>query len=112
MGIAELIATLEAATGPDRELDAEIAMQNVSLLRDLPRTEAGGWTHPEWGKIAPASEYTASLDAALTLIPQDYGWCVSGGYNWQHGHAEVGKHKALGATPALALCIAAMKARA
>ena len=68
MTIDELIRRLEAATGPDRSLDADIVMTAVyPATRDMPRSEYGGWIHPTLGLIAPASEYTDSIDAALTL---------------------------------------------
>ena len=61
--------------------------------------------------------YTTSIDAALTLVPE--GWVVSHAY-WgrdksafcltkEVGIYTEGQHAA--ATPALALCIAALKAR-
>jgi hypothetical protein len=55
----DLIARLEAATGPDRELDAVIALA-VGL--DIGRSRA----HSQDSRV-PA--YTASIGAALTLVP-------------------------------------------
>lgn len=69
----DLIERLEKATGPDRELDAEIWMTLNPSWRDYPRTEAGGWITP-LAMSAPASPYTDSIDAALTLMPK--GWLV------------------------------------
>lgn len=94
---ADLIARLEAATGPDRELDHTIDM-----------TITGEWTY-----YAP--EYTRSIDAALTLLPDNTGlilYCILGKkpsvstqrYEWDD-HVSA-------ATVPLALCIAALKARA
>lgn len=54
----ELIARLEAATGPDRELDRAI----VDAVRGKPKP---GFQH---GRI---ERFTASIDAALTLAK---GW--------------------------------------
>ena len=62
----DLIARLIAGPG-SRELDAEIALIVCPFLADMPRTEIGGWQHPEFGRIAPPSEYTTSIDAALTF---------------------------------------------
>jgi hypothetical protein len=56
---SELIAALEKATGPDRELDAAIFWSQV----------------PDGVEVAMASPipaYTASIDAALTLVPEGY----------------------------------------
>jgi hypothetical protein len=53
---ADLSCRVEAATGPDRELDA--------LINDI----AG--RHP----TMPA--YTASLDAAITLVPEGWHWAL------------------------------------
>lgn len=95
----ELIERLEKATGPDRELDIAICA-------------ALGKTRLDPGfQTAPA--YTDSLDAALTLVPEGLGWIISrhdnGGAYW----AEVGDEpwQYTGATPAIALCIPALKAR-
>lgn len=64
-----LIARVEAATGPDRELDAEIA-----LATGWERGEAGAfWREPGtrlWSGYYPNP--TASLDAAVSLVLE--GW--------------------------------------
>lgn len=104
----DLIARLEKATGPDRDLDHAI---DTALL--------GEWTY-----YAP--EYTASIDAALTLVPNGYRWLVrkhDGSKTWAGGKGaksfanvyadehESPMYEAWTQTPALALCIAALKAR-
>lgn len=73
----ELIAALESATGPSREMDAWVAIvakappEGSWLLFGLadPATFAIG-THQYWD----CPRYTASIDAALTLVPE--GWAV------------------------------------
>ena len=125
----ELIARLEAATGPCRELDAAIAL-------------AKGWIQygPNW--FTPPNltvkhhkselpRYTASIDAALTLVPANALWGVkalwdqgpdaNGGPKAYRGSVDVyevrdglfwkDNHLSLAPTPALAICIAALKAR-
>ena len=123
----DLIAKLEAATGPSRELDYEIAL-------------AVGWSRNPYGRGWLAANgdlcdappcLTASIDAALTLVPE--GWhieCLStpdkgtsvrnpsrkaacdmgpdldNDEGWEIGR-KVGNH----AEAALAVCIAALKAR-
>jgi hypothetical protein len=124
----------EAATGPDWKLDGLIA-DELSDWENL----GGHWEqHKVSGErrrtsYPPAPLYTASIDAAMTLVPE--GWAVGslewwpmrsrgagitlletgsiGGADW-HGydalfHADA---RARAATPALALCAAALRARA
>lgn len=65
--------------------------------------------------LAPA--YTTSLDAALTLVPDGMGWGVkkqqNGHFAWCDGDIAQAGNVAVryGVTPAIALCIAALKAR-
>jgi hypothetical protein len=82
----------EQAAGPDRELDFAIA--------------AGvGW--PDSPNLHQhARRYTESLDAAVTLVPQGCGWMIMG------NAAKVGRLPSRGATSPLALCAAALRARA
>ena len=94
--MTELITRLEALTGPDREVDLHM-MRYVENIG---------------GDPAKALHYTASLDAAMTLVPEGCDkWAVSG-----RNAATVGKDRqpirwSYAATPAIALCIAALKAR-
>ena len=100
--LTQLIADLEAAPEGSRELDERIA-------RAL---DIGGTIIPEW---------STSLDAALTLVPE--GWFVDGDQThqyvdgqWQwglyHQDEELAVHGWCKPSPALALCIAALYARA
>ena len=120
---------VEAAQGPSRELDAEIAFSVGWTIAH------GQWWTPEQAASArkrggallntgePVPDqprYTANIDAALTLVPS--GWMVelwlaqpTETQQW-HANANVyyERRKASrgeGATPALALCIAALRAR-
>jgi hypothetical protein len=106
----ELIAALQKATGPAYVLDLAIAAQ---VLPDC-------WV----SKVTPKN-YTASIDAALTLVPEpdDSFWQVlTCGERRGYFQASVvtDAMAATGAklswhsarTPAIALCIAAVKARA
>jgi hypothetical protein len=102
----ELIARLEAATGPDRQLDVDIFVEVA-------------WTGQGDERTPPA--YTSSIDAALTLVPEGFdhrSGSFDGGksfnavvttpelsvWNW-----DIGCDKA--PTQAISLCIAALKAR-
>jgi hypothetical protein len=111
---AELIAALESATGPSRELDAGIAKsvgwRNIRVnwwppeeVAKARRKKASLWSCDR-GPL-PLPDYTASIDAALLLVPADHGWMVMG------TAAKCGAYAANGATPAIALCIAALKVR-
>ena len=124
--MTDLIARIESADGPDRELDAEIFIaachptwriqtecklfpEQVQTGR-IQKPDGCGWRN------APA--YTASIDAALTLAPE--GWHMS-------VHTTVGallqgsaavrdrdggpSFASAASTPALALAAAALKAR-
>jgi hypothetical protein len=120
---AELIAALEAATEPSRELDAEIAgaawgartewkQANYTMNIDV----VVNWVapHPYAGMREPCPHYTASIDAALTLVPKWWAWgfCVNetgpGG-----AYCDMGEHRfaATHLIPAIAICTASLKAR-
>ena len=117
----ELIAALEAATGPATELDAEIIYLFIDPIRyDLERDD-GDYTYVVDGQVFAVPKFTASIDAALTLVPG--GWMVE---LWLAQPTETQRWdsnvvvyyersravRAEGKTPAIALCIAALKARA
>ena len=107
----DIIKRLENVTGPDRELDEAIHI----LITGKPTKyscEHCGTT----GMWFPQS-YTVSIDAALTLVPQGMvaGVTTEGRaivtmpHNyWENDFA--GGFCETGATPAIALCIAALKA--
>lgn len=131
----ELIKKLEAATEGSRELDADIAFAVGWTYEKRGRDRKPWWRKPEaerdsdtassrfWSQY-PKEEFTTSIDAALTLVPE--GWRVA--YLWEAVKpedrpwwgAQLSRDKpyktmspVLGKeTPALALCIAALKARA
>lgn len=100
----------ETATGPDRELDA-------AIQRALGSGSTEHWFADflgNWVTDDHAPTYTASLDAAMTLAGSDAGFWLAKGRKWAAGY---GDEFALGdggeaATPALALCAAALRARA
>lgn len=124
----DLIARLEAADGPSNELNGEIWW---AVFRK--EAEAAFWRGalgvphrlgdvmpPGLGRtavIATAPRFTASLDAALTLVPRGSLWGVCFNAIGALPRAQVAASEtafadeAVGATAALALCIAALKAR-
>lgn len=126
MDIAELIAELEKAPRPSRELDVGIAVAvraihesagpycGASISGGEVILEYRGITHRGIYDLGQIPHYTSSVDSALTLVPE--GWWVhraeerTGHWEWTLTDSE---EHALGdaATPALALCIAALRAR-
>ena len=122
-----LIERLEKATGSDRELDnfivAAIGWKRI-------QTGSAAWPHFVWrtpdGAQFPddgtrVPNYTGSIDAASTLVPNGLTW--NAGITDEHfGGPIVATAQVLtreftpkgwrsrGATPAIALCIAALSA--
>ena len=101
-------------SGPDREVDWQIA-------------ESLGWTRRQVGQVmayyapndaimkAGPPKWTASIDAAMTLVPEGWGFKLR---RWAAGRACAGVYPPEGAddwreaaTPVLALCAAALLAR-
>ena len=131
---ADLIAALEKAEGPSRELDGDIAemcgvvpaeLEAMGVKRSIARRGRGSWYGAE-GAFWHAPAYTASLDAALTLVPNGWVFTLSTDDNASFPNAAAHARcanvpwasayvnrvsDAHAATPAIALCIAALKAR-
>lgn len=106
--MTDLITALESAKEGSTALDFEI-QQFIEGWRNI----GGGYREWPDGRrerydyIRPAPAFTTSLDAALTLVDGDR-WTVYSG----PARAVVGfRDGANGATPALALCIACLRAR-
>src|SRR5690606_489525 len=115
-GRMTLIERIEAATRPDRELDAEIAV--AKGWRKLP--EANWFTPPNLTVLHHKSDlpdFTASIDAALTLVPE--GWFTffvaqdrhSGSWVWHLWGGYGVTRRSRSPEAALAICAAALKAR-
>lgn len=118
----DIIARLEAASGPDRELNEAIAVlvEPGMFCRDehgrLRKNIHGTILSPEWTLWGPPA-YTASIDAALKLVPEGWKWRYSPTRHvphavdvmpaWDRG----GYQAEVDSNPAIALCIAALKAR-
>jgi hypothetical protein len=136
--LLKLAERCEAASGPDRRLDAEIGAAVRAMPMNDPDAWISGWPHPFIaapqfkGSIAApnnaggivchweARDYTASIDAAMTLIAADVFFHVSrfspecDGRGQAHVYPNRGigdDYEAEAATPALALCAAALRAR-
>lgn len=135
--LEHLIAALEAAKGPSRQLDAHVAanIEGIGQGRGFEARKTGRWRwhgpgplRSPWAKAPP---YTGSIDAARTLLPSIRGnprfhvyyeqrACPEGAHHWRIvsvGGFEPAFDVRGGTTPyedptgALALCIAALKAR-
>lgn len=106
MMLLELAERCEQATGPDYGLSQEI----FAALGLVPNRADIGY---------PGYHYTGSLDAAMTLVPE--GWGIGHLDYWPHGEGmrsgvtlDNGIKQfppSVGATPALALCAAALRAQ-
>ena len=113
MNLIELAERCEQATGPDRELDA-------AIQRALGDGSGEHWFTDCFGNHvtdAIAPQVTASLDAAMTLAG-DWGFDVRravGGVGivevYPEGFCQP-SHRGRAQSPALALCAAALRARA
>jgi hypothetical protein len=107
--LLELAERCEKASGPNRGLDWMIQ------LRDGPNGVGAYGPHPH---------FTASIDAAMALVPGDAFWRLGhdgDGADPSEFRADVivprlggadPRGRAIGSTPALALCAAALRARA
>ena len=100
-----LLARVLEGTGPDRELDRALAMALT------PKARRGMYVR---------RHYTASLDAALTLVPEGWSWHAAlrtyltpsraTGSVWQEGQ-QYALFNADANTPARALIAACLKVR-
>jgi hypothetical protein len=135
--LLDLADCCEKAIGADRELDALIMAtlfrREKRLIGTREEMDDGSWRHiktgvwvdqatDEWVSTA-AREFTSSIDAAMTLVPQ--GFAVELSEAWGPGRkdwrATMKRRSIDGAgtwpkansdKPALALCAAALRARA
>jgi hypothetical protein len=98
--LTDLIEMVKVAEQPSRALDWAIHCRN------------GLWGVGSYGSH-PA--YTASLDAALSLVPKDHDWIVANVNGGMGGtpYACVGSTKEhFGGTAILSLCLASLRAEA
>ncbi len=137
-GLVALAETVEALAGPCRETDALIAVAAGRYVREKRGNDRQEWFYPvsgskydraalHYGSTGRLLErYTASLDAAMTLVPERHAvdlmaWhptfstrvnllpLYQDGDRWLHrGDAPIYRGRA--ATPALALTAAALRA--
>ncbi|HEX5508796.1 MAG TPA: hypothetical protein VFX37_09855 [Pseudolabrys sp.] len=130
-----VIAALENATVPDRLLDGKIAcavFETIgtdddliyrSPIRSYDDCAPGTYWHVQRSgrSLQTAPKYTESLDAAVSLVPPHHLWQLKAGFqaqaivwmievDYDDGH-EPPTGYALPETPAIALCIAALRSR-
>lgn len=129
--LPDLISRLQAATGPDREIDRDIA-RLFDVLPTVPFKGPSTWdmhkgmywmigkkdtidgpVEEKFGRTAP--NYTRYIDAAVTLVPKDKWWnvtsypiCATVGD--ADGTIPPDRYQVCASTPAIALCIAALRA--
>ena len=122
-----LAARCEAATGPDRELDADImlAIGIEDAISGMTAAQARA-KYPDavatFCRVFDVPPLTASLDAAVSLVPAGWDWeahsfglvRVSPGvkHPLYCKRGQPTTKQTTCATPALALCAAALRARA
>jgi hypothetical protein len=100
----------EKARGPDRELDGLIF--DTTPIGELWRKAVA----PVVGYPGDLPAYTASIDAAMKLVPKGHDFCLSQGWE-EPAIAKVERSDRVdgiecsGETAALALCAAALRAR-
>lgn len=63
--LTELLARLDAATGPDREIDWAVFSACGFRVNDLQKSRWRVWLVDNWAPLPPV---TASIDAALALV--------------------------------------------
>jgi hypothetical protein len=133
--LLELAERCEKAAASDRELDVDIALlvggagkiggtiyhqgadAKYTLTHGMTLAEAVGKAPKRdcaiWNAVP---DFTASVDAAMTLVPERFDWIIGHTNSGLTIHAEVGgrggEYQRFAATPALALCAAALRARA
>ncbi len=137
--LMDLADRVEKAQGADRELDAAIFVALTPEAYGVERRPLDGlidndtagwllrWDPPRrWSDSwRPILRYTASLDAALSLVPEGWRWSLDHTQNPPYrdcgratlyapgdGWTPADVSEIYGATPALALCAAALRARA
>lgn len=118
--LLKLADRVEALSGPDRGADAAIAR---SFSHDVESDDGDFWFGPYDALPVRVPDFTGSLDAAMTLVPEGWGFRVeSEGDGSRPCSASIYKPADCcnefviscdyAITPALALCAAALRARA
>jgi hypothetical protein len=120
MTVADLILELQHAKGHDRHLDASIGLimgykrqVTVSKGKSGEKERKVVWLYPADGEESRIPFFTAKLDAAQLLARTLVPGCI-GGISWgpRNATAKINDGPTFtAATPALALCVAALSAK-
>lgn len=124
-GLLKLAERCEAATGPSLALDRDIALLIYTGARLVPGNDSRVSVWDGNGRTQlTVKPYTASLDVAMTLVPDGAPWSLNDPANADGSRSVFGYASRChafvvggpnphdyGATPALALCAAALRAR-
>lgn len=123
--IAALIAKLKAATGGSRELDHEIASAVGHAKQVVVNGDpdiAYDPPYPNGGPRCNPVRYTTNIDAALTIVPFPAQVNLTMTHSTEQAYCAIWRnrryadcapdHDHIRATPAIAICIAALKVRA
>ncbi len=120
-----LLARVLEGTGPDEKIDGQLALLKGYTYEKHKGDKFPWWRRPDGLRIAfygnenRPPPFTASLDAALTMVPEGWSWFVAmrhylapvgaAGGVWQVGQQRA-TFTADAATPARALIAACLKA--
>jgi hypothetical protein len=116
MAISDLILQLKHAPGPNHDLDVSIGIimgykREVQMVDEADRKSRKViWLYPEKDGEVPLPRFTENLEDAYLLARTVMPGCV-GGVSWDHDGATAKLDDGpyfTAATPALALCIAAL----
>jgi hypothetical protein len=101
----------ETSGGPDRGLDARIALAVFPALHDLPQLGIAVWQHPDGSRIR-ALRYSFTPTAAATLVPAGH-WLeqdpIAAHRMWVYGPCSGAAASARHPVPALAISAAALR---
>ena len=134
MSLLELAQRVEALDGPCLDMDHEIALalNAPDWRKEKPWERTNGWAEPNnardaWavlfydagGNPKPVAHYSASIDAAMTLVPEGHDMQIHL-FAGRGGEAScivtqlkrIGLPRIFAASPALAITAAALRARA
>jgi hypothetical protein len=123
--LLNLAEQCERADAPDREVDTQIWLATTpgaSRCSSTVKSSKGLWpdyvideTRDASGRLIIVPAFTGSIDAAMRLVPEGHDYCLSKGCD-EHPLVSialanmVAESQSTAATPALALCAAALRA--
>ena len=125
--LLDLAARVEGLAGPDREVDEAIQCTIHGATAEMQRHGHNAYhKNGRWISIGKILSYTASIDAAMTLVPEGFYWDVAKGVRrankgpyWASCYNDAMLAEMIdsdpvipGNTPALALTAASLRARA